>query len=95
VPFLLSARFDQTLHTATGPIDANEKWNELREEISLMKGFPKDQYRPGYGSVGHLAGGYDAQYYGYAYSLVFAYDMYETVFKSSPLDPANGMYYLM
>jgi Zn-dependent oligopeptidase len=64
----------------------------MREQISLVKGFPESEYKPGYGSVGHLAGGYDAQYYGYAYSLVFAYDMYETVFAQNPLNPDAGKY---
>jgi Zn-dependent oligopeptidase len=83
-------RFDQAIHTAKETINANERWNQLRESVSLVKGFEPPQYKPGYGAVGHFAGGYDAQYYGYAYSLVFAYDMYETVFKANPLDPAAG-----
>ena len=32
-------------------------------------------------------------YYGYMYSLVFAADMYATVFKNDPLDPALGERY--
>ena len=32
-------------------------------------------------------------YYGYMYSLVFAADMYATVFKKDPLDPAFGEKY--
>ena len=32
-------------------------------------------------------------YYGYMYSLVFAADMYATVFKKDPLDPALGERY--
>ena len=32
-------------------------------------------------------------YYGYMYSLVFAADMYATVFKEDPLDPALGEKY--
>jgi Zn-dependent oligopeptidase len=84
-------RFDQAIHTAKETINANEKWNQLRESVSLVKGFEPSQYKPGYGAVGHFAGGYDAQYYGYAYSLVFAYDMYQTVFKPNPLDPVAGM----
>ena len=31
---------------------------------------------PGQGTFGHITGGYDAGYYGYMYSLVYAADMY-------------------
>lgn len=62
----------------------------MREKISLVSaGKPT----PGQGTFGHIAGGYDAGYYGYTYSLVFAADMYATVFKADPLDPARGQRY--
>jgi len=48
---------------------------------------------PGQASFAHLAGGYDAGYYGYAYSLVFAADMYAAVFKEDPLSPKAGQRY--
>ena len=57
-------RFDQVLHTSKQKINATEKWNELRESVSLVKGFEPANYKPGYGSVGHLVGGYDSGYYG-------------------------------
>ena len=47
----------------------------------------------GEGTFNHIAGGYDAGYYGYMYSLVFAADMYATVFKPDPLDPKRGKLY--
>ena len=36
---------------------------------------------------------YSVGYYGYLYSLVFAADMYATVFKDAPLDPERGRLY--
>ena len=41
--------------------DYTKLWNELREKISFVKG---DKPCPGQGTFGHIAGGYDAGYYG-------------------------------
>lgn len=50
--------------------------------------------RPAQCGFTHLVGGdYDAGYYGYAYSLVFAADMYRTVFAKDPFDPEAGKRY--
>ena len=62
----------------------------MREQISLVKG---KNLGAGEGTFNHIAGGYDAGYYGYMYSLVFAADMYATVFKPDPLDPKHGKLY--
>lgn len=87
---LFFAKFDLKVHTDTEPTDYTKLWTEMRERISLVKsGEPK----PGQGSFGHIVGGYDAGYYGYTYSLVFAADMYRTVFKRDPLDPMLGQLY--
>ncbi|KAI0771258.1 Metalloprotease [Trametes elegans] len=84
------AQFDLKVHTDQEPTDYTKLWNELREKISLVKGH---DLGAGQGSFNHIAGGYDAGYYGYTYSLVFASDMYATVFKADPLDPARGQRY--
>ena len=62
----------------------------MREQISLVK---SGKPCPGQGTFGHITGGYDAGYYGYMYSLVFAAGMYASVFKGAPLDPARGKLY--
>ena len=88
-------KFDIQVHTQ----DVNEKvdidysklWGTLREQTSLVKS--GDTVTHGQATFGHIVGGYDAGYYSYAYSLVFAADMYKTVFKGAPLDPARGKLY--
>ncbi|KAF8073822.1 metallopeptidase MepB [Lyophyllum atratum] len=87
---LFFAKFDLKVHTDKESEDYTLLWNSLREKISLVK---SKKPCPGQGTFGHITGGYDAGYYGYTYSLVFAADMYATVFKADPLDPARGKQY--
>lgn len=87
---LFFAKFDYKVHTDQEKADYTKLWNDMREQVSLVK------YKvaaPGQGTFGHITGGYDAGYYGYTYSLVFAADMYATVFKADPLDPGRGSLY--
>ena len=44
-------------------------------------------------SFGHLMGGYDAGYYGYLWSKVFADDMFTRFEKAGVLDPKTGLEY--
>lgn len=87
---LFFAKFDLKVHTDKESEDYTELWTSLREKVSLVKA---KKACPGQGTFGHITGGYDAGYYGYTYSLVFAADMYDTVFKADPLDPARGKQY--
>ncbi|KAL1689134.1 hypothetical protein GGG16DRAFT_93984 [Schizophyllum commune] len=87
---LFFANFDIKVHMAKESQDHTALWNNLREQISLVK---SGKPCPGQGTFGHITGGYDAGYYGYMYSLVYAADMYATVFKADPLDPARGKKY--
>ncbi|OBZ71150.1 Thimet oligopeptidase [Grifola frondosa] len=87
---LFFANFDIKVHTDKESADYTQLWNDMRESISLVKG---GKLGAGQGSFNHIASGYDAGYYGYTYSLVFAADMYATVFKQDPLDPARGQLY--
>ncbi|KIL67827.1 hypothetical protein M378DRAFT_9095 [Amanita muscaria Koide BX008] len=87
---LFFAKFDLKVHMDQESTDYTQLWSSLRENISLVK---SGKPTPGQGTFGHITGGYDAGYYGYTYSLVFAADMYDTIFKPDPLDPARGKSY--
>ncbi|KAJ7626668.1 metallopeptidase MepB [Mycena polygramma] len=84
------AKFDIKVHTDQESEDYTLLWNNLREKISLVQ---SGKPCPGQGSFGHISSGYDAGCANYTYSLVFATDMYSTVFKGDPLDPARGKLY--
>ncbi|EJD41303.1 zincin, partial [Auricularia subglabra TFB-10046 SS5] len=88
---LFFGKYDITVHTAKEGEDYTKLWARLREETSLVKGPARDA--PGQGAFAHLTGDYDAGYYGYAYSLVFAADMYRAVFAADPLSAAAGRKY--
>ncbi|KAG6380299.1 hypothetical protein JVT61DRAFT_8408 [Boletus reticuloceps] len=88
---LVWATFDLIVHDNSLDVntDYTKLWNELRQQITHLKG----GNQPGQAGFGHIAGDYDVGYYGYTYSLVFATDMYTTVFKKAPLDPKLGKLY--
>ncbi|KIP08915.1 hypothetical protein PHLGIDRAFT_18769 [Phlebiopsis gigantea 11061_1 CR5-6] len=88
---LFFCKFDIAAHTSKDEnTDYTQLWHKLKEDITLtVDGEPT----PGQSWFVHLAGGHDAGYYGYTYALVFACDMYATVFEGGPLDPARGLQY--
>ncbi|MEZ4846777.1 MAG: M3 family metallopeptidase [Bdellovibrionota bacterium] len=63
-------------HTAKQPLDSTNLWNErmrIMTKISPMKGvYPQ-------ASFDHIMGSYDAGYYGYMWSRVYAEDMFRVV----------------
>jgi saccharolysin len=84
--------FDMALHTSEdGNVDVDSLWNNMREEICLISNGGIDF--KGYGSFGHLMGGYASGYYGYLWSNVFAADVFFTKFAKDPLNVTNGMEY--
>ncbi len=90
MPSTILAKFVTHYLCVLDPADYTELWNTMREHVSLVKG---KNLGSGEGSFNHIASGYDAGYYGYTYSLVFAADMYATIFKKNPLDPKSGKQY--
>lgn len=88
--------FDMEMHTInTTEVDARldllKLWNYYVRSVSLMATDGIDT--KGFASFGHIAGGYGSGYYGYMYSLVFANDIYYTLFKEDPMNVANGLKY--
>ncbi|KAJ6264261.1 Saccharolysin [Drechslerella dactyloides] len=89
--------FDMRVHELTMPedekLDSSKTYNQLRKDIAGLDGPDSLTFGHGQTTFGHLMGGYDAGYYGYLWSLVFACDMYYTGFKKNPMDPENGRKY--
>lgn len=65
----------------------------LRQLHTDILGIPMTEGSNFAASFGHLAGGYDASYYGYLWSEVYAADMFETAFRTNPLSPEAGARY--
>ncbi|KAF4322670.1 hypothetical protein BBO99_00002730 [Phytophthora kernoviae] len=87
---LLFATFDQTIHSKAKSNTA-QVLKQLQTEIMLIDMTPDTNFA---GSFGHLAGGYDAQYYGYMWSEVFSMDMFASRFKKEGLmNPKTGLAY--
>lgn len=84
--------FDMTLHTSPdGNVDMSKLWNDTRSTTALMDN--SGVVTKGYGSFGHMMGGYASGYYGYLWSQVFAEDIYYTKFKADPLNVKAGLEY--
>ncbi|KAF8571970.1 hypothetical protein P879_01102 [Paragonimus westermani] len=78
---LLLASFDQAIHTSRWNDDPQDVYVELSRKIIGIDPSPCTCMPA---SFAHLAGGYDARYYGYMWSLVFSADLYETRFRHAP-----------
>lgn len=83
------ARIDMVYHTSGPKVDTTAVWAEIANKYSPIP-LPPGVHPEA--SFGHLFG-YDAGYYAYAWSRVFAQDMF-TVFKKGGLEnPLVGMRY--
>lgn len=83
------ATFDQAIHTspAADTADVLSKLSAALMEIPATEGTNMAA------TFGHLAGGYDAQYYGYLWSEVYSDDMFATRFAPDVFSPAAGADY--
>ncbi|MCI0363017.1 MAG: Zn-dependent oligopeptidase [Phycisphaerales bacterium] len=81
---------DLAYHTAPGgEVDTTKVGLALFEEVELYDAVPQSYYQA---SFGHLVG-YQAGYYSYQWSLVYAQDMFQRFKELGMLDPEAGMYY--
>ncbi len=83
---------DMGYHTSEGPIDVTALYTKLYKEMIGVE-IPEETHFPA--SFGHLMGGYDAGYYGYLWSEVYAADMFTRFQKAKLklLDPKVGAEY--
>jgi Zn-dependent oligopeptidase len=85
------ATYDLDLHSAAGPTrDPTRLWFDLSVKMTPFAAIPGTIPEAGFG---HLMAGYDAGYYGYAWSEVFAQDMFSVFQQAGLEDPTVGMRY--
>lgn len=82
---------DLTYETAKdGVVDTTKVASDLYPEVQLYNFKPTGTFYQA--SFGHLMG-YNAGYYGYMWSLVYACDMFQRFHELGMLSPEAGMYY--
>merc|ERR1719384_1795914 len=84
---------DQTMHSVedSNGVNTAALCQELQPKIMGIEAQKGTNF---VASFGHLAGGYDAQYYGYMWSEVYSADMFYTMFgKENLLSPEAGLAY--
>lgn len=84
------ASFDQDIHTHGPTVDVDSVEKRDFRQILALEPVPGTHFAA---TFGHLLGGYDAGYYGYLWSEVFAADMFTRFAKEGVLDPALGKRY--
>lgn len=87
---LLYGLFDMSIHDTNSQKNVNEVYLDLYREVVGQQPAAGTLFPA---SFGHLMGGYDAGYYGYLWSEVFAADMFSTFPKSKLEDSRRGLLY--
>ncbi len=84
------ASYDMHLHSAGAKVDPTALWFRLEKQQTALPGVPGTIPEAGFN---HLMGGYDAGYYGYIWSRVYAQDMFSVFEKGGLENPVVGMRY--
>ncbi|WP_342676354.1 M3 family metallopeptidase [Methanofollis sp. UBA420] len=79
---------DMRFHTATGPVNVTEVWYQTCEDVTGTRP-PAGTHQPA--SFEHLMGGYDAGYYGYLWSKVYALDIVDEFKEDGMTNQTLGM----
>ncbi len=87
---LLFGIVDMAYHGAHPPADTTKLYARVAADVSLIPTTPGTHPEA---SFGHLMGGYDAGYYGYLWSDVYAQDMFSVFKADGVLSPAVGRRY--
>ncbi|UKZ82543.1 hypothetical protein TrVFT333_010332 [Trichoderma virens FT-333] len=94
--------FDMLVHQLNNNTEAEKwelaiKWNQLRRNVLPLDGGEAVNgdwaWGHGYANFGHFVNDYNAGYYSYLFSLVYAADVFNAVFKADPENTANGRQY--
>ncbi len=84
------AQYDMTIHSSGPSINVDTTWFSLEKKMTPFSGIPGTHPEAGFD---HLMGGYDAGYYGYLWSKVYAQDIFTRFQKEGLENPAVGMAY--
>ncbi len=87
---LLYALFDMTIHGGQGETDVTATYDNLYRQIVGQEPIAGGHFA---GTFGHMMGGYDAGYYGYLWSEVYAQDMFTKFEETDLLSPVVGARY--
>lgn len=79
--------FDMSMHGEHYNESSAKVYNTLASELYKISPLPETSF---VAHFGHIMHGYEAGYYGYMWSRVYATDMFESKFKDHELDPVLG-----
>jgi len=82
--------YDLELHSSGPSVDPLPLWNKLAAELTPL---PDLEGSLGPAGFNHLMSGYDAGYYGYLWSKVYAQDLYTRFAREGALNPRTGRAY--
>jgi thimet oligopeptidase len=87
---LLFGIVDMSYHSSRPPSDTTALYARVMKDVSLLPMTPGTHPEA---SFGHLMGGYDAGYYGYLWSKVYAQDMFSVFKAAGVMSPIVGRRY--